>query len=346
MADRDAVYAWADEVVADHGAVHLVVNNAGVALGATIEHMSLRGLRVADGHQLLGRRARHQGLPAPPRGRWRGPHRQRLERVRPDQRSHASPPTTPPSSRCGASPTRCASSSRSAAARCRAPPCTPAASRRTSPATPACDHSVSSLAGDGDDPVTGFDQMARTTPEQAARAILGRGAEEPPPGPHRARRLDHRPPVPPAGGRLPAGSRRRRPAPSTPALTAGRVASGGGPAHREHRSSGVRPATQGGSRGADWRDSRARRSTGRSAPRPRCSTRASREAIAEVGGVGAVSLAVRCGPPRTGLRGSASVGAGLLGAVVRCRDWSRSRSCFVRARGSLRSAPVARRNPR
>jgi NAD(P)-dependent dehydrogenase (short-subunit alcohol dehydrogenase family) len=40
VADRAAVYAWADEVVADHGEINLVVNNAGVALGATIESMS------------------------------------------------------------------------------------------------------------------------------------------------------------------------------------------------------------------------------------------------------------------------------------------------------------------
>ena len=40
MADRDAVYAWADRVVDDHGRVNLIVNNAGVALGATVESMS------------------------------------------------------------------------------------------------------------------------------------------------------------------------------------------------------------------------------------------------------------------------------------------------------------------
>jgi NAD(P)-dependent dehydrogenase (short-subunit alcohol dehydrogenase family) len=40
VADRDAVFAWADAVVADHGKANLVVNNAGVALGATIESMS------------------------------------------------------------------------------------------------------------------------------------------------------------------------------------------------------------------------------------------------------------------------------------------------------------------
>jgi NAD(P)-dependent dehydrogenase (short-subunit alcohol dehydrogenase family) len=40
VADRPAVYAWADQVVADHGRVNLLVNNAGVALGATVESMS------------------------------------------------------------------------------------------------------------------------------------------------------------------------------------------------------------------------------------------------------------------------------------------------------------------
>ncbi len=40
VADRAAVYAWADQVVADHGEVNLIINNAGVALGATVESMS------------------------------------------------------------------------------------------------------------------------------------------------------------------------------------------------------------------------------------------------------------------------------------------------------------------
>ena len=44
MADRAAVYAWADQVVAEHGAVNLIVNNAGVALGATVEAMSYEDL--------------------------------------------------------------------------------------------------------------------------------------------------------------------------------------------------------------------------------------------------------------------------------------------------------------
>ena len=40
VADRGEVYAWADRVVADHGTVNLIINNAGVALGATVEAMS------------------------------------------------------------------------------------------------------------------------------------------------------------------------------------------------------------------------------------------------------------------------------------------------------------------
>ncbi|HEX3840887.1 MAG TPA: SDR family NAD(P)-dependent oxidoreductase [Acidimicrobiales bacterium] len=40
VADRDAVYAWADQVVDDHGQVNFIFNNAGVALAATIEAMA------------------------------------------------------------------------------------------------------------------------------------------------------------------------------------------------------------------------------------------------------------------------------------------------------------------
>src|SRR5260221_4693073 len=40
VADRDAVYAWADQVVAGHDRVNLIFNNAGVGLAATIEAMS------------------------------------------------------------------------------------------------------------------------------------------------------------------------------------------------------------------------------------------------------------------------------------------------------------------
>ncbi|RLT92088.1 SDR family NAD(P)-dependent oxidoreductase [Ketobacter sp.] len=37
VADRAAVHAWADQVVQDHGKVNMVFNNAGVALGGTVE---------------------------------------------------------------------------------------------------------------------------------------------------------------------------------------------------------------------------------------------------------------------------------------------------------------------
>ncbi len=40
VADRNAVEAWADQVVEEHGRVTMVINNAGVALSATIEGMS------------------------------------------------------------------------------------------------------------------------------------------------------------------------------------------------------------------------------------------------------------------------------------------------------------------
>lgn len=38
VADRAAVHAWADAVAGEHGKVNLIFNNAGVALGSTVEH--------------------------------------------------------------------------------------------------------------------------------------------------------------------------------------------------------------------------------------------------------------------------------------------------------------------
>lgn len=40
VSDREAVYTWADNVVAEHGHVNLIFNNAGVALSETVETMS------------------------------------------------------------------------------------------------------------------------------------------------------------------------------------------------------------------------------------------------------------------------------------------------------------------
>ena len=45
VADRRAVHAWADAVADEHGAVHLVFNNAGVAVAATVDALSYDDLR-------------------------------------------------------------------------------------------------------------------------------------------------------------------------------------------------------------------------------------------------------------------------------------------------------------
>jgi short-subunit dehydrogenase len=54
VADRSSVFAWADEVVAQHGAVHLVFNNAGVALSSTIEAMTYDDLEWLMGVNFWG----------------------------------------------------------------------------------------------------------------------------------------------------------------------------------------------------------------------------------------------------------------------------------------------------
>jgi butyryl-CoA dehydrogenase len=54
VADRAAVHAWADRVVADHGRVNLVVNNAGVGLVASVEHMSYEDLEWLMGVNFWG----------------------------------------------------------------------------------------------------------------------------------------------------------------------------------------------------------------------------------------------------------------------------------------------------
>jgi NAD(P)-dependent dehydrogenase (short-subunit alcohol dehydrogenase family) len=49
VADREAMNAWADQVVRDHGKVNLIFNNAGVALGAFIE-----SVKPADFEWIMG----------------------------------------------------------------------------------------------------------------------------------------------------------------------------------------------------------------------------------------------------------------------------------------------------
>ncbi len=54
VADREAVHGWADTVVTEHGRVNLIVNNAGVALGATVEGMTYEDLEWLMGINFWG----------------------------------------------------------------------------------------------------------------------------------------------------------------------------------------------------------------------------------------------------------------------------------------------------
>jgi butyryl-CoA dehydrogenase len=54
VADRVAMFAWADAVVADHGSVNVIINNAGVSLGATIDQMSIEDFEWLMGINFWG----------------------------------------------------------------------------------------------------------------------------------------------------------------------------------------------------------------------------------------------------------------------------------------------------
>ncbi len=54
VADRDAFQAHAEQVMRDHGKVNLVINNAGVAVGATISELSHEDLRWLMGINYWG----------------------------------------------------------------------------------------------------------------------------------------------------------------------------------------------------------------------------------------------------------------------------------------------------
>lgn len=54
VANRRAVEEWADKVAADHGKVNLIVNNAGVALGANVETMTYEDLEWLMGVNFWG----------------------------------------------------------------------------------------------------------------------------------------------------------------------------------------------------------------------------------------------------------------------------------------------------
>ena len=54
VADRDQMHAWADQVVKDHGKVNLIFNNAGVALGNTVEEATYEDYEWIMGINLWG----------------------------------------------------------------------------------------------------------------------------------------------------------------------------------------------------------------------------------------------------------------------------------------------------
>ncbi|MDE3087178.1 MAG: SDR family NAD(P)-dependent oxidoreductase, partial [Acidobacteriota bacterium] len=54
VADGPAVAQWADEVAAEHGRVHLAVNNAGVAVAATVQSMAIADLEWLMGVNFWG----------------------------------------------------------------------------------------------------------------------------------------------------------------------------------------------------------------------------------------------------------------------------------------------------
>ncbi len=54
VADRAGMHAWAEATARDFGAVHVVINNAGVALGATIEDTSYEDLEWLFGITFWG----------------------------------------------------------------------------------------------------------------------------------------------------------------------------------------------------------------------------------------------------------------------------------------------------
>lgn len=54
VADRAAVYTWADAVAHDHGRVNLIFNNAGVALSSTVEGMTYDDLEWIIGINFWG----------------------------------------------------------------------------------------------------------------------------------------------------------------------------------------------------------------------------------------------------------------------------------------------------
>ena len=172
VAERDAVYAWADHVVADHGRVNLIFNNAGVALGATVESMSYEDfewlMNINFWGVVYGTKA---FLPASEALR-RGPHRERLQRLRSDQRAFPVGLQRGEVRGAGGSPTHCAWSWRSKAPPSRSRRSIPGASRRTSHATHEWMRASGTSERRPDKAVREFERAFITSPEKAAAQIL------------------------------------------------------------------------------------------------------------------------------------------------------------------------------
>ena len=86
VADREAVYDWAGKVAGEHGRVNLIFNNAGVAFGSTIESADYEDFEWLFGIDFWGVVYGTKAFLPHLKASGRGPHRQHLQRVRPDQR--------------------------------------------------------------------------------------------------------------------------------------------------------------------------------------------------------------------------------------------------------------------
>jgi NAD(P)-dependent dehydrogenase (short-subunit alcohol dehydrogenase family) len=84
VSQRDAVYRWADKVVADHGKVNLLINNAGVELASTIEGVEIDDFKWLMDINFWGA---VYGTKALSEGGRRRPYCERLQRVRPRGRA-------------------------------------------------------------------------------------------------------------------------------------------------------------------------------------------------------------------------------------------------------------------
>ncbi len=140
------------QVVDDHGKVNLIFNNAGVALGATVEAMSYDDFEWLMDINFWGVVHGTKAFLPAPQGVGRGPRRQHLERLRAGQR--------PDAVGLQRGQVRGARLHRRAAhgardrgrARVVPPPSTRAASRPTSPAAPASTTSMAGVGGAVDEP--------------------------------------------------------------------------------------------------------------------------------------------------------------------------------------------------